>query len=92
MNARRFPPPASIKHYWAASVVKGAQMRPRFLNKDEFAQAVRNTPLVSIDLIIRDPDQCTYLSGSELTSLPKASGSCQAAWSESTNDWRMRVR
>jgi hypothetical protein len=57
MNARRFPPPASIKHYWAASVVKGAQMRPRFLNKDESAQAVRNTPLVSIDLIIRDPDQ-----------------------------------
>jgi colanic acid biosynthesis protein WcaH len=32
-------------------------MRPRFLNKDEFAQVVRNTPLVSIDLIIRDPDQ-----------------------------------
>ena len=32
-------------------------MRPRFLNKDEFAQVVRNTPLVSIDLIIRNPDQ-----------------------------------
>jgi colanic acid biosynthesis protein WcaH len=32
-------------------------MRPRFLNKDEFAQVVRNTPLVSIDPIIRDPDQ-----------------------------------
>ena len=32
-------------------------MRPRFLNKDEFAQIVRNTPLVSIDLILRDPDQ-----------------------------------
>jgi colanic acid biosynthesis protein WcaH len=32
-------------------------MRPQFLNKDEFAQVVRNTPLVSIDLIIRDPDQ-----------------------------------
>jgi colanic acid biosynthesis protein WcaH len=32
-------------------------MRPRFLNKDEFAQVVRNTPLVSIDLIIRDPDR-----------------------------------
>jgi len=32
-------------------------MRPRFLNKDEFAQVVRNTPLVSIDLIIRDPDE-----------------------------------
>src|SRR6516165_5855991 len=32
-------------------------MRPRFLNKDEFAQVVRNTPLVAIDLIIRNPDQ-----------------------------------
>jgi colanic acid biosynthesis protein WcaH len=32
-------------------------MRPRFLNNDELAQVVRNTPLVSIDLIIRDPDQ-----------------------------------
>jgi colanic acid biosynthesis protein WcaH len=32
-------------------------MRPRFLNKDEFAQVVRHAPLVSIDLIIRDPDQ-----------------------------------
>lgn len=32
-------------------------MRPRFLNKDEFAQVVRNTPLISIDLIIHDPDQ-----------------------------------
>ena len=32
-------------------------MRPRFLNRDEFAQVVRNTPLVAIDLIIRNPDQ-----------------------------------
>src|SRR5215472_14389317 len=32
-------------------------MRPRFLDKDEFAQVVRNTPLISIDLIIHDPDQ-----------------------------------
>ena len=36
-------------------------MRPRFLNKDEFAQVVRNTPLVAIDLIIRDPDQCVLV-------------------------------
>src|SRR6516162_10264536 len=36
-------------------------MRPRFLNKDEFAQVVRNTPLVSIDLIIRDPDRCVLV-------------------------------
>ena len=36
-------------------------MHPRFLNKDEFAQVVRNTPLVSIDLIIRDPDQCVLV-------------------------------
>src|SRR5262245_9225506 len=33
-------------------------MHPRFLNRDEFAQVVRNTPVVSIDLIIRIPDQC----------------------------------
>jgi colanic acid biosynthesis protein WcaH len=32
-------------------------MHPRFLNKEEFAQVVRNTPLVAIDLIIRDPGQ-----------------------------------
>jgi len=32
-------------------------MRPRFLDKDEFAQVVRNTPLVSLDLIVRNPDQ-----------------------------------
>jgi colanic acid biosynthesis protein WcaH len=31
------------------------------LNKDEFAQVVRNTQLVSIDLIIRDPDQCVLV-------------------------------
>jgi colanic acid biosynthesis protein WcaH len=30
-------------------------MRPRFLNGNEFAKVVRNTPLVAIDLIIRDP-------------------------------------
>lgn len=36
-------------------------MRSRFLNKDEFAQVVRNTPLVSIDLIIRDPDRCVLV-------------------------------
>jgi colanic acid biosynthesis protein WcaH len=33
-------------------------MHPRFLNKEEFAQVVRNAPLVSIDLIIRNPDHC----------------------------------
>jgi hypothetical protein len=27
-------------------------MRPRFLNKDEFAQVVRNTPLVATDLFV----------------------------------------
>jgi colanic acid biosynthesis protein WcaH len=32
-------------------------LRSRFLDKDEFAQVARNTALVSIDLIIRDPDQ-----------------------------------
>jgi colanic acid biosynthesis protein WcaH len=36
-------------------------MLPRFLNKDEFAQVVRNTPLVAIDLIIRDPDRCVLV-------------------------------
>ena len=36
-------------------------MRPRFLNRDEFAQVVRNTPLVSIDVIIRNPDQCVLV-------------------------------
>ena len=36
-------------------------MRPRFLNKDEFAQVVRNTPLVSIDLIISNPGQCVLV-------------------------------
>ena len=36
-------------------------MRSRFLDKDEFAHVVRNTPLVSIDLIIRDPDQCVLV-------------------------------
>jgi colanic acid biosynthesis protein WcaH len=36
-------------------------MRPRFLNKDEFAQVVRNTPLVSIDVIIRNPHQCVLV-------------------------------
>jgi len=36
-------------------------MRPRFLNKDEFAQVVRNTPLVAIDFIIRDPDRCVLV-------------------------------
>jgi colanic acid biosynthesis protein WcaH len=36
-------------------------MGPRFLNEDEFAQVVRNTPLVSIDLIIRNPDQCVLV-------------------------------
>ena len=30
-------------------------MRPRYLDQDEFALVVRNTPLVSIDVIIRDP-------------------------------------
>ena len=32
-------------------------MLPRFLNMDEFAQVVRNTPLVANDLIIRNPEQ-----------------------------------
>jgi colanic acid biosynthesis protein WcaH len=41
--------------------VKGGVMRPRFLDKDEFAQVVRNTPLVAIDLIIRDPDRCVLV-------------------------------
>jgi colanic acid biosynthesis protein WcaH len=36
-------------------------MRTRFLNKDEFAQVVRNTPLVAIDVIIRNPDQCVLV-------------------------------
>ena len=36
-------------------------MGPRFLNKDESAQVVRNTPLVAIDLIIRDPDRCVLV-------------------------------
>jgi colanic acid biosynthesis protein WcaH len=36
-------------------------MRPRFLNKGEFAQVGRNTPLVSIDLIIRNPDRCVLV-------------------------------
>ena len=36
-------------------------MRPRFLNKHEFAQVVRNTPLVAIDLIIRNPDRCVLV-------------------------------
>ena len=36
-------------------------MRPRFLNRDEFAQVVRNTPLVAIDLIIRNPYQCVLV-------------------------------
>jgi colanic acid biosynthesis protein WcaH len=36
-------------------------MRPRFLKKGEFAQVVRNTPLVAIDLIIRDPDRCVLV-------------------------------
>ena len=36
-------------------------MRPRFLNRDEFAQVVRNTPLVAIDLIIRNPDRCVLV-------------------------------
>jgi len=36
-------------------------MRPRFLNNDEFAQVVRNAPLVGIDLIIRDPEQCVLV-------------------------------
>jgi len=30
-------------------------MRPRYLDRDEFALVVRNAPLVSIDVIIRDP-------------------------------------
>jgi colanic acid biosynthesis protein WcaH len=36
-------------------------MRPQFLNKDELAQVVRNTPLVAIDTIIRDPDNCVLV-------------------------------
>jgi len=36
-------------------------MPPRVLNKNEFAQVVRNTPLVAIDLIIRDPDRCVLV-------------------------------
>src|SRR3974377_1489172 len=32
-------------------------MRSQLLNTSEFAQVVRNTPLVSVDLIIRDPDR-----------------------------------
>ena len=40
------------------STRKSDVMRPpRFLNNDEFAQVVRNAPLVAIDLIIRDPEQ-----------------------------------
>jgi colanic acid biosynthesis protein WcaH len=36
-------------------------MRPRFLNNDEFAQVVRNAPLVAVDLIIRDPERCVLV-------------------------------
>src|SRR5438067_13547855 len=36
-------------------------MRPLFLNKDEFAQVVRKTPLVAIDVIIRNPDHCVLV-------------------------------
>ena len=34
---------------------------PSFLNKDEFAHVVRNTPLAAIDLIVRDPDRCVLV-------------------------------
>jgi hypothetical protein len=50
---------------WAAArtflLITSEVMRPRFLNKDEFVQVVRNAPLVSIDLIIRNPDQCVLV-------------------------------
>ena len=36
---------------------KGRMMPPRFLRKDEFSFIVRHAPLVSIDLIIRDPEE-----------------------------------
>jgi len=36
-------------------------VHPRFLTKDEFAQVVRNAPLVAIDVIIRDPDRCALV-------------------------------
>jgi colanic acid biosynthesis protein WcaH len=36
-------------------------MRPRLLNKDEFAEVVRNTPLLAIDVITRNPDQCVLV-------------------------------
>src|SRR5215469_16678085 len=36
-------------------------MRPRFRNRDEFAQVVRNTALVAIDLIICNPDLCVLV-------------------------------
>ena len=42
-------------------LITSETMRPRFLNKEEFAQVVRNTPLVSIDVIIRNPDQCVLV-------------------------------
>ena len=52
-------------------------MHARFLNKDEFAQVVRNTPLVSIDLIIQIG---ACLLGLERTSPPRVSGLCPVAW------------
>jgi colanic acid biosynthesis protein WcaH len=36
---------------------KGRMMPPRFLRKDEFSFIARHAPLVSIDLIIRDPEE-----------------------------------
>ena len=51
-------------------------MRPRFLNKDEFAQVVRKTPLIAIDVIIRNPDQCV-LVGLRTNEPAKGNGSCR---------------
>jgi GDP-mannose mannosyl hydrolase len=43
------------------SLIASEAMRPRLLNKDEFAQVVRNAPLVAIDVIIRNPDHCVLV-------------------------------
>ena len=38
---------------------------PRFLSKSEFSSVVRNAPLVSIDVIIKDPQECILVGERE---------------------------
>ena len=64
VNFSRLRAKTTSRQGWPWPVLNGSTRTSdvtQLLNNDEFAQVVRNAPLVAIDLIIRDPEQCVLV-------------------------------